>query len=134
MRDRSFLNALFKILVGLVSIAGVYVAYVLVRRYRRPTSARSALDGVYMSFSKRIERAIGRRRNVGQTATEFLLSAKASLGDSYPEAEALNDRFVRAMYASGDVSAETVAQMRNDVRRFKKGIRSAPRASTRGES
>ena len=120
--QRGIMQAVVGILGVLVAVVAIVGGSSFLKSYRGHLSPRSDLDKVYIQYSKRLEKVLGKRRMVGQTATEFLESVRPALGRSYSLAQDLNERFIVAMYGPDAVGRETVTQFRADVRRFKRTV------------
>jgi hypothetical protein len=116
--QKGIIGIALDVAIGATLIGLAISGFGIFRSYRRLANVQSELERTFIAFSKRLERAAGRRRLVGQTADEFLNSIRSNLHGSYDAACELNARFVKAMYSSETVSHETVAQLRADVKSF----------------
>ena len=113
------------ILLTVIAIIGLLSRVV---KWRLPISnSRSEVERCYIRFVKRLERANGHRRHVGQTADEFLESVRPSLGSTFGVARELNEQFVRLLYASDTVATDGVQQVRKDLEAFIKMLKAEPK-------
>jgi transglutaminase-like putative cysteine protease len=94
------------------------------RRHRilNPDYGRD-LDKAYLLFTREIGKKVGKRRMVASTSDEYLKSVGPNLGGLESKANALNERFMRAYYASGSVSAPEVAALQASVRDFREEMK-----------
>ena len=116
--QKGIIAILIKLVIAVVAAGLVIAGIKTALSYRRVTNLRSELDRAYISFNRSLERAAGRRRKVGQTATEFLGSVGPMLGDSYATAQDLNGRFVAALYSAQAIDLESLARLKADVKLF----------------
>ena len=123
-------NPLLLVLDSLIAIVVIGVAVVGIssfRSTRRPNFARTELDSLYVTFSRRLEKSLGRRRPVGYTATEFLELVRPNLGEAYPLALSINDTFVRAMYSPTAVDMQALDKLRQDLKQLKQILKTVPK-------
>ena len=104
------------------------------RNVKRTGNFRSELDKTFVVFNRAMERAVGRRRSVGQTANEFVDSIQAELGASYLPAKALTARFVKEMYSADVVKPETVEQLKLDLKPFSRSLKVDARKVEKSDS
>lgn len=105
------------VLVGLVGVA------LTLRNQKAKDPRRAELDRAYTVFARMLERRVGHRREVAQTADELLTAALPSLNGSAEAARSLNRKFVRAMYSEKPLDTETVAEIRADLRHFREMLK-----------
>lgn len=118
---RTTLDGTMVVLLGLAVIFGLRAAAAN-RKVRTP---RTDLDKAFITYSRMLEKATGIRRDMSRTPDEFLAEASPKLGSARQTAEAINNRFVHAMYAPGDPSDELVESIRKDLSGLRKDLASA---------
>lgn len=119
------------ILATLVGLAATGISFFKSRR--RFASIRTEVERVYVSFCVALERVAGRRRNVGQTADEFLESIRPSLNGTYRAAKDLNARFVTAMYSAEGIDPDALLRLREDVKAFQGELKKAAKQTKGGK-
>jgi hypothetical protein len=132
--QRGIISFVLDILIVATIVAMILSSIAFVRNRRRFSNLRTEVERVYVSYSRALERTSGRRRNVGQTADEFLESVRPSLNGSYDSAKGLNERFVRAMYSAESVAPESVATLRADVKAFCTALKVSANQAKKGKS
>jgi len=123
---RTTLDGLVVITIGV----GALFALRTVARQRAAQTPRTEVEREYATFSRLLERRSNRRRDLSRTPDEFLRETHASLGSAAPTASALNERFVRALYAPEPVDEATLAQIRADLRNFRQMLKNTDRETT----
>lgn len=118
---RTTLDGTMVVLIGAAILFGLR-AMAANRKVRTP---RTDLDRVYIAYSRLLEKTSGIRRDASRTPDEFLAQAAPKLGSARETAEAINNRFVHAMYAPGDPSDELVESIRKDLSNFRKELAAA---------
>ncbi len=111
-----FLAVLSALLIGSASrrLPGIY----------RSATGKSDLDGQIIGFNRSLERIAGKRRLVGQTLSEFLVGLEGHLGAEYAAATSIESRFTKALFSQEPLSASEVALLQQDVRAFRKRVKS----------
>lgn len=117
------LDILIVVVVFVVGAIGVQS----IRSTKRPNYVRTELDGLYVNFSRRLEKALGRRRPVGYTASEFLELVRPNLGAAYPLAKAINEQFVRGLYSPDAMDLQALDKLRQDLKQFKQVLKTVPK-------
>lgn len=120
---RTALDGTMVVLLGIAVIFGLR-AVAANRLVRTP---RSDLDKAYIAYSRMLERATGQRRDASRTPDEFFAEVCPKLGTARQTAEAINNRFVHAMYAPGDPTDEMVEAIRKDIAGLRKELASVPK-------
>ncbi|MGV3615815.1 MAG: DUF4129 domain-containing transglutaminase family protein [Fimbriimonas sp.] len=118
---RTLIDGTMVVLIGFAVLFGIRAATAN-RKVRTP---RTDLDRAYVTYARLLERAGGQRRDVSRTPDEFLAAVAPKLGAARPRAEAINDRFVHAMYAPGEVSDEMVEGLRKDLKELRRELTAA---------
>jgi transglutaminase-like putative cysteine protease len=117
---RTTLDGAMVVLLGLAILFGIR-AMAANRKERTP---RTDLDKAYITYSRMLERATGHRRDSSRTPDEFFSDVAPQLGGARAKAEAINNRFVHAMYAPGDPSEEQVEAIRKELGDLRKELAS----------
>lgn len=117
---RTLLDGTMVVLLGAAVIFGIR-SMAANRKQRTP---RSDLDKAYITYSRMLERTTGHRRDLSRTPDEFLADVSPHLGGARARAEAINNRFVNAMYAPGDPSEEEVEAIRKELADLRKELAS----------
>jgi len=114
------------LLIGLVMLSLVGTGVYYVRNYRQFLNMKSELSRTYIGFNRRLERAVGVRRKVGQTPNEFVLSIKDELGTCYPAVCELNEKFVNALFATEVVNESVVANLQLELKKMAAYLKQNP--------
>ncbi|MFZ4506702.1 MAG: DUF4129 domain-containing transglutaminase family protein [Fimbriimonas sp.] len=112
-----------QILGGLFVIGGVgFVGYLAMQARKALTPAvvlRRRLDKVYLQFQANLQQAAGgQRRQMGQTADEYLGAVAGALGPTLESAKLLNQQFVAAFYSPSQPSEAEIETLRRQVASF----------------
>jgi len=104
-------------------VVGGYFAYRFYLQSRPANPQKAQLDSAFVTYSRLLERASGRRRQISQTPDEFLEASRGALNGTYQSAKDLNRKFVRAMYSPEGVDDATVAEIRADLRNLQQMLK-----------
>jgi transglutaminase-like putative cysteine protease len=121
---RTAIDGTAVVLIGVGVILGLRAA----AANRTSRTPRSELDKAYVAYARILERAGGRRRDVSRTPDEFFTDVAPRLGAARERAQEVNDRFVNAMYAPGEVSDEAVESLRRDLKTLRREVAAARRS------
>jgi transglutaminase-like putative cysteine protease len=111
----------------MVVLSGIAVIFALraVAAMKKVRTPRGDLERAYLTYSRSLEQAARKRRDLSRTADEWFADAAPHLGPTKETAESLNRRFVHALYAPGDPSEEDLTRLREDVRRWQRELAQA---------
>jgi hypothetical protein len=104
-------------------VVGGYFAYRFYLQSRPANPQKAQLDSAFVTYSRLLERASGRRRQISQTPDEILEASRGALNGTYQSAKDLNRKFVRAMYSPEGVDDATVAEIRADLRNLQQMLK-----------
>ncbi len=92
------------------------------------TDRRDEVDDIYVSYARTLRSFTGRRRLLSETPSEYLAQTKVALNGAYDKAELLTRKFELLLYAPGNPTPDTVAELRSELRELKQMLRAEKKA------